>query len=131
MAHIPAPAPSHISVHIEIPNAFLQSSSTGLLSVTVSRSYLKKPMRSRVTIKKGPKILLFDLLTSGDPQTCPEANILHHCILLFIIFDLICNMTMFVQNGFWALRGHAPPPPPRPAPRVTSKFRMFSSSPHP
>ena len=34
-SHIPAP--SHISMHIEIPNAFLQFSSRGLLPVTVSR----------------------------------------------------------------------------------------------
>ena len=30
------PAPWHISVHIKIPNAFLQSSFIGLLPVTVS-----------------------------------------------------------------------------------------------
>ena len=59
-----------------------------------------------MTIKK--KDLESYFLTSGDPQTCPGANILHHCILLFITFDLICNMTMFVQNGFWTLRGHTP-----------------------
>ena len=29
---------------------------------------------------------------------------LHYCILLFITFDFICNLTMFVQNGFWTLR---------------------------
>ena len=33
-SHIPAPAPSHISVHIKIPNAFLQSTSIGLLPVS-------------------------------------------------------------------------------------------------
>ena len=36
-SHIPAPAPSHISVHIKIPNAFLQSSSIGLSPVKVLR----------------------------------------------------------------------------------------------
>ena len=35
-SHIPAPAPSHISVHNKIPNTSLQSSSIGLLPVTVS-----------------------------------------------------------------------------------------------
>ena len=56
--------------------------------------------------KKDPKSYF---LTSSDPQTCPGAKFLHHCILLFITFDLISNMTMFVQNGFWT-----PPPPPLP-----------------
>ena len=50
-------------------------------------------------------------LTSGDPQTCPRGKILHYYILFFITFDLICYMTMFVQNGFWTLRGHTPPTP--------------------
>ena len=56
-------------------------------------------------------------LTFGDPQT-PPAKFLHHYILLLITFDLICNMTMFEQNGFWTLQGHPrhfnplPPPPP-------------------
>ena len=36
-SHIPVPAPSHISVHIKIPNAFLQSSSIGLSPVKVFR----------------------------------------------------------------------------------------------
>ena len=59
-----------------------------------------------MTIKnKDPKSYV---LTSGDPYTCPEANCLHHGILLFITFDLICNMTMLVQNRFWTLRGHTP-----------------------
>ena len=26
--------------------------------------------------------------------------------LALVTFDLICNMTMFVQNGFWTLRSH-------------------------
>ena len=33
-SHIPAPAPSHISLHIKIPNVFFQSLSIGLLPVT-------------------------------------------------------------------------------------------------
>ena len=33
------------------------------------------------------------------PRHAPGAKFLHHCILLFITFDLICNTTMFVQNG--------------------------------
>ena len=36
-SHIRAPAPSHISAHIKVPNAFLHPSSIGLLPVTVSR----------------------------------------------------------------------------------------------
>ena len=36
-SHIPMPASSHISRNIKIPNAFLQSSSIGLLPVTVSK----------------------------------------------------------------------------------------------
>ena len=69
-SHIPAPAPARISEHIEIPNAFLQSSSIGLLPVTVSRFQLKKLKRSCVTIKnKDPKSYF---LTSSDPMTCPR-----------------------------------------------------------
>ena len=60
-----------------------------------------------MTIKKAS---FLPLLT---PRHAPEAKLLHHCILLFIIFDLICNMTMFVQNGFWTLRGHTPSPCPQ------------------
>ena len=52
-------------------------------------------------------------LTSSDHSHAPGANFLHYCILLFITFDLICNMTVFVQNGFWTLRGHTPWPCPQ------------------
>ena len=37
LSHMPAPSPSHISVHIKIPTAFLQSSSIGLSPVKVLR----------------------------------------------------------------------------------------------
>ena len=37
------------------------------------------------------------------PRHAPGTKFLHHCILLFITFDLICNMTMLVQNEFWTL----------------------------
>ena len=47
------------------------------------------------------------------PRHAPGAKFLHRCILLFITFDLICNMTMFVQNGFWTLRGPTPGLAPR------------------
>ena len=63
-----------------------------------------------MTIKKDQKS---NFLTSGDPQTCIRAKCLHHCILLFITFDLICNMTRFVKNGFLDLSA----PPPGPVPR--------------
>ena len=86
--------------YIKSPNVFLLSSSTGLLSETVSRFQLKKPKRKSY------------FLTSTDPRHAPGATFLHHYILLSITFDLICNMTMFVQNGFWTLRGHTPWPCP-------------------
>ena len=39
-------------------------------------------------------------LTSGDPQTCPRSKIFATLYsVLHNIFDLVCNMTMFVQNG--------------------------------
>ena len=72
-------------------------------------------------LRKDPKSYI---LTSSDPQTCPR----HHCILLFITFNLICNMTMFVQNGFWTIQSHIALALP---PGVTSKFGMCSSSSHP
>ena len=110
--HYISPRQRHriISAQIKIPNAFLQSLSIGLLPVTVLRFWLKKPRRNCVTIKK--KDLKSYFLTSGDPRHAPEAKCLLHCILLFITFDLICNMTMFVQNGFWTLWGHTPWPFP-------------------
>ena len=37
-SHITLPAPSHISLHIKIPNVFLQFSSIGLLPVPVTVS---------------------------------------------------------------------------------------------
>ena len=72
-------------------NAFLQSSSIGLLPVTVSRLYPKKPKRSRVTIKKKDPKSYF--LTSSDPRHAPGQNFLHHCFLLFITFDLKVHAT--------------------------------------
>ena len=86
----------------------------------------KKPKRSWVTLKTSDPKSYF--LTSNDPRHAPGANVLHYCILLLITFNLICNMTTFVQNGFWTLRGHTAPALPLGA---TSKFRMCSSSPHP
>ena len=123
-SHIPTPALSHISAHIKIPNVFLQSSSIGLLPVIVSSP--KKPTRSCVTIKKMTQNpTLWPLVT---PRHAPSGQIFAHCILLFITFDLICNMTMFVQNGVWTFQGHTMLALP---PGVTSKFRMCFSSPHP
>ena len=59
--------------------------------------------------KKNPQNPTFWPLVT-DPRHVPGAKYLHHCILLFIKFDLTCNMTMFVQNGFWTLWGHTPWP---------------------
>ena len=91
--------------------------------------YLKKPRRSCVTIKKiqkkDPKSYF---LTWWPPDMLLGQNFLHYCILLFITFDLICHMTMFVQNGFWTLLGHTPLALP---PEVKSKFWMCSSTPYP
>ena len=75
--------------------------------------------------KKDPKSYF---MTSSDPQTCPQDKIFAHCILLFITFDLICNMTMFVQNGVWTFWGHTMLALP---PGVTTKFWMCFYSPHP
>ena len=99
-SHIPAPAPSHISMHIKITNAFLQSSS---IQFQGSRSKSLSGVVLQSKKKKGPKI----------PRHA-RGKILHRCILPLFIFDLICNMTMFVQNGFWTLRSPPPPPPPPP-----------------
>ena len=57
--------------------------------------------------KKKKKDTKSYFLTSSDPDM-PLGQNLHHCILLFITFDLICNMTMFVQDGFWTLQGRTP-----------------------
>ena len=38
------------------------------------------------------------------PRHAPRAKCFHHCIVLFITFDLICNMTLFIQNGVWPFR---------------------------
>ena len=51
------------------------------------------------------------ILTSGDTRHASGAKYLHHCILRFITFALICNNSMFVQNGFWTLLGHPWPCP--------------------
>ena len=59
--------------------------------------------------KRTPNPTFLPLVTlrhAPPPPLTSGAKFLHHCILLFITFDLICNMTMFVQNGFWTLRGH-------------------------
>ena len=126
----PAPVPSHISVHIKIPNAFLQSSSIGLLPVTVSRFWLKNPnrncVRSCVTIKKkDPKSYL---LTHNDPQTCPRGKIFAplYSTLYYLRFDMQHDCLYKMALGpFWATP-HWPWPP-----GVTSKFQMSSSSPYP
>ena len=71
-----------------------------------------------MTIKqKDPKPYF---LTSADRQTWPQVGLFHHCIVLFITFDLICNMIMFVQNGSWTVWGHtsSSPTPIWPCPRL-------------
>ena len=72
----------------------------------------KNPKRSWVTIKKSDPKSYF-LIFNNPPRHAPEANCLHQGILLFIIFNLICSMTMFVQNGFWTLRSTHPWPFPQ------------------
>ena len=54
-----------------------------------------------MTIKNKDPISYF--LTAGGPRHAPWAQFLHHCILLFITFDLICNMTMYKMDfgPFW------------------------------
>ena len=64
------------------------------------------------------------------PRHAPGAKCLHHCILFIITFDLICNMTMFVQNGFWTLWGHTPLALALPL-GLKSKLRMCSWNSHP
>ena len=74
----------------------------------------KKPKRSWVTIKKSTQNPTFPPLVTL--RHAPGQHFLHHCILLFITFNSICNMTMFVQNEFWTLL--APHPSrPRPCPQ--------------
>ena len=59
-----------------------------------------KPRRSCVTKKKKKRTQNPVILPLVTPRFAHGAKLLHHCILLFITFDLICNMTMFVQNWF-------------------------------
>ena len=63
------------------------------------------PQHSSGELKRTPNPILWPLLT---PRHAPRAKLLHHYILLFITFDLICIMTTFVQNEFWTLWGHTP-----------------------
>ena len=84
-----------------------------LIHRAITCDSFKKPRRSCVTIKKKKKDPKSYFLNCGDPRHAPGVKCLHHCILLFITFDLICNMTMFVQNRFWTLRGHPPWPCPQ------------------
>ena len=66
--------------------------------------------------KQGPKNLLFYLWW---PPDMPRGKFLHHWILLFITFDLICNMTIFIHK--WILDPSGPRPRPHsPVPGVTS-----------
>ena len=88
----------------------LWRSGLGLLMGKFRQSFMELPACN--TIMAGYCSLTF-LLTSSDLQTCPGAKFLHHCILLFITFNLICNMTIFLQSGFWTLWGHTPGPAPR------------------
>ena len=92
----------------------------------------KKPKRSLVTIKKTPKQKKKPLKPTFWPLVTPRhasgAKFLHHCILLCVTFNLICNITVFLQNEFWTLRGQTPLALSQ---GVISKFRMCSSSPHP
>ena len=54
---------------------------------------------------------------------------LHHSILLFITFDLICNISLYKMD-FGPFGATLSPPLALPQ-GVASKFQMYSSSPHP
>ena len=64
-------------------------------------------------MERHPHASAIAYLRAHQNSKCVPPKVLHHCILLFITFDLICNMTMFVQNGFWTLWGHTPWPCPQ------------------
>ena len=106
--------------YIRILHVFLQSSSIGLLSVTVSRFQLKKPKRSCVTIKKKDPKSYF--LTPSDPQTYPWGKFFAplystpHYLQFDKQHDYVCSKWILDPSGL--TQG------------VTSKFRMCSSSPH-
>ena len=117
---------------------YLQSSSLWLFSVIVSRFELQKPRRSCVTIKKkkkkkkkkkDPKSYF---LTSGDSyiHVYRHARGKIFCTTVFYSsLPLIWYATWLClyKKDFGPFRATSPGP----APEVTSKFRMCSSSPHP
>ena len=75
--------------------------------------------------KKGPNILLFD---RWWPQDVPQgAKCLHHCILFFITFDLICNMTVCTKWILDPLGATRPWPCPQGL-HQNSKYVLQSSS---
>ena len=126
-SHIPASTLSHISAHIKIPNAFLQSSSTGLLPVTVSRFYLKKPRRSCVTIKEKTQNPTFWPLVT--PRHAPRQYV---CTIVFYSsLPLIwyAKWLSLYKMDFETFGAKSPAPWPC-RPEVISKFRVCFSSPH-
>ena len=114
-SHIPAPAPSHISMHIKITNAFLQSSSIqfqGSRSKSLSRVVWQSHKKKK---KKDPKSYF---LTFSDPQTCPGAKF---CTAVFYPYlSLIWYATWLCLYKMDIGPFGAPPPPPphtRPCPQ--------------
>ena len=99
-----------------------QGSSSKNLGVVVWQS--KKKTNKKNKKKNNPTF--WPLVTPDMPLG--QNSFLHHCILLFITFDLICNMTMLVNNGFWTLWGHPHPPTyPRGYIKIPNVFLQPSS----
>ena len=62
------------------------------------------------------------------PRHTPWAKFLHYCILLFITFDLIYNMTTFVQNGFGPFGATPSGPAPSGYIKIPNLFVQSSST---
>ena len=86
----------------------------------------KKPKRNWVTIQIKDRKSYF--LTSSDPQICPRGKIF--APLYFTLHNLRFDMQHDYVCTKWILDPSRPHPLALP-PRVISKFRMCSSSPHP
>ena len=108
----PAPAPSHTSELIKIPNAFLQSSSIGLLAQKAWEELCDNK-------KKGPKILHFDLCWPPDiPRVKRFAP-------LFITFDLIYIWLCLYKMDFGPFRTIPPLALPPGGPMCSSSTNLL------
>ena len=111
------PASSVPRGYIKIPNVFLQSTSIGLLPVTVSRFYLRKAEEELCdNQKKDPKSSFWPLVT---PRHAPGQK---------FPSTWYATWLCLYKMDFLTLRGHTSLALPL---GVTSKFRMCSSNPHP